>query len=125
MRRSTPPSFHIVVIAPPSGSHPLWVRERWVGLVLPLAQRDSRERSYPVFQVLDGPHKFWASLWKVLRRKVEWESGYLVDCNEAVQILEDAHPEAAAWWRENAPHMLRPGQKFIFGSASAFVMETG
>jgi hypothetical protein len=91
-------------------------------MTLPLAQQDAKARSFPIIQVLDGPPKFWPTLWALLRGKFERETGYVVDCNEAVAILEERDPEAAAWWRENAPHMLRPGRKFIFASAASQIV---
>jgi hypothetical protein len=35
-----------------------------------------------------------------------------VDVDTAVSILSIKHPEAAAWWRENVPHLM--GKTFIF-----------
>jgi hypothetical protein len=40
--------------------------------------------------------------------------GYAVDVREALGILDHTAPEAASWWRENAPRLLAPGRKFLF-----------
>jgi len=32
----------------------------------------------------------------------------------AVEILEVASPEAAAWWRQNAPQLIQPKGYLIF-----------
>jgi hypothetical protein len=37
-----------------------------------------------------------------------------VDVDEAIDILAEADPEAAAWWEENTPHLLGRGGKFGF-----------
>jgi hypothetical protein len=31
-------------------------------------------------------------------------------------VLQEAAPEAAAWWHENTPHMLGPGRMFGFAA---------
>jgi hypothetical protein len=40
--------------------------------------------------------------------------GYAVDGAEAVKILSETSAEAAAWWRDNAPHVLARGYRLIF-----------
>src|SRR5580704_4538322 len=42
------------IIAVPPGEAPLWVREKWVGLELPVAQRQSRK--FLTSGVLSAPH---------------------------------------------------------------------
>jgi hypothetical protein len=41
-------------------------------------------------------------------------TGYVVTGSEAVQLLAESAPEAATWWRENAPHVLQDGYQFVF-----------
>jgi hypothetical protein len=40
--------------------------------------------------------------------------GFVVASLTAIEILEKSNPEAARWWRENAPHATRPQNKFLF-----------
>ena len=48
------------------------------------------------------------------RRSVDAPPGYAVEGRRALAALESASPEAAAWWRENAPDVLAPGYQLIF-----------
>jgi hypothetical protein len=86
----------------PPGEAPLWVRQAWVGHVLPLA---------------DGEKGKAAAIGSgVLSRNVNLQHGYIVEGLVAVAILGDTSPEAAAWWWENTPHLLVPGKRFLFAA---------
>lgn len=98
----------------PPGEAPLWVREQWIGLVLPLAQRRQSPLAFLTSGVLSGPKTGLSRLAALLTGRLERQSGYRVDAQAAVSILAGRSPEAAAWWRENAPHALRPGRYFVF-----------
>jgi hypothetical protein len=98
----------------PPGEAPLWVREQWVGLVLPLAQRRQSPLAFLTSGVVSGPKTGLSRLVALLTGKLERQSGYRVDTQAAVSILAARSPEAAAWWRDNAPHVLRPGRSFVF-----------
>jgi hypothetical protein len=39
---------------------------------------------------------------------------YIVEVDEALDILGDADPDAAAWWEDNAPHLIGRGRRFGF-----------
>jgi hypothetical protein len=41
---------------------------------------------------------------------------YLVEVDTALDILEQASPDAAAWWRENVPHLIGAGRTFGFAA---------
>ena len=112
------------IVSVPAGEAPLWVREKWVGLSLPLAQRGKSARRFPTGGVLSGPKSFLASLWALVRGKVAWESGFAVDAEAAVTALATRSPDAAAWWRANTPHLVRPGRQFIFKREAAEVYES-
>jgi hypothetical protein len=43
-----------------------------------------------------------------------WTWQYVVDVDEAIDILAEADPEAAAWWEDNAPHLIGRGRRFGF-----------
>jgi hypothetical protein len=44
------------------------------------------------------------------------EVGYAMLGRIAVATLADQSPEAAEWWRSNAPHVLRPGHLLVFSA---------
>ena len=105
---------YIRIVALPPGEAPLWVREKWVGLELPIAGRQASADSFHTSGVLSGPrNRFVVVIWGILG----WlpaQSGYGVDVAAALDILEQVAPEAAAWWRKNVPRLMRPGRKFLF-----------
>ena len=100
--------------AVPPGEAPQWVRQQWVGLSLPLAGGRSSPRSLLTSGVLSGPKSFLATLAALFGGKLVRRSGYVVDTSAAVAILATKSPEAAAWWRENTPRLVRPGRYFVF-----------
>ncbi len=40
--------------------------------------------------------------------------GYVVEALRAVEILSVDSPEAAAWWHQYAPSLMKPGRLFVF-----------
>ena len=98
----------------PPGEAPQWVREKWVGLVLPLATGRSRPLTAMTSGVLSGPpNRLAAFLWGLLGR-LEQQSGYAVEASAALAILERTAPDAASWWRENVPRLFSRRRKFLF-----------
>jgi hypothetical protein len=91
----------IRIIATPPGEAPESVRRGWVGLELPLVPGQTRPEWGSARQVLSG-------------RAVGDLSGYAVDGPTAIKLLTSADPEAAAWWRQNAPHVLASGYQLVF-----------
>jgi hypothetical protein len=53
-------------------------------------------------------------LWAALRGRWKRREGYAVDAAEAIRLLALEHPEAAQWWRENAPHLIDSRRRFLF-----------
>ena len=102
----------IRVTAVPAGEAPPWVREKWVGLELPLAVRNARD--FHTFGILTGPRSFRAALWRLLTGHSTRRRGYAVEVAAAMAVLERVHPEAAAWWRTNAPHLFTRKRFFMF-----------
>jgi hypothetical protein len=97
------------------GEAPLWVREKWVGLELPLAQKTMEPlRLYVGSGVLTGPKTWIAEILTWLTGRLKPESGFLAGVVAAVEILERTSPEAAAWWRENAGYLMHPRKTFLF-----------
>lgn len=105
---------YIRIVSTPPGEAPLWVREKWVGLAFPLAGGDRGSRETYTSGVLTGPRNRLIAIWWGLLGRLPRKSGYAVDVREALGILDHTAPEAASWWRENAPRLLAPGRKFLF-----------
>ena len=114
---------YLHINAVPPGEAPLWVRERWVGLSLPIAQRDAAVRHPLTAGVLSGPRGLLSTLAWLLTGKNKRQSGYIVEARTAIQELEQHAPEAAKWWRENLPHLVRRGRYFVFHESSGYVSE--
>ena len=106
--------MNIKIVRRPIGEAPEWVRDKWIGLSLPLAAK--RERGWRGLGVLTGPHHWLAQLWALASGKSEKVTGHLVNAKVAVDKLEQLSPDAAAWWREHAPHMLQGGRYFVFNA---------
>ena len=62
-QKAMPLLLHVTSIPP--GEAPLWVREKWVGLSLPLAQRKSSPVSVLTSGVLSGPKTFLATFVRI------------------------------------------------------------
>jgi len=54
------------------------------------------------------------ALWRMLTNRDGRSLNYLVRAADAIAILDEAAPQAATWWRENAPRLFRPGSLFGF-----------
>ena len=83
-------------------------------MVLPLAGNRSQARKLRIAGVLTGPKTLLALLKNFLLGPRSFSTGYAVDVRSAIHVLERAHPMAAAWWKGNAPHLLRPLRYFVF-----------
>lgn len=95
--------MRVRIVKVPPGEAPEKVRRAWVGLVLPLADGHS------------GPVQVFTR--GVLSGEMETDlprMQYAVPVDAAVVLLERANPSAAAWWRENTPHMFGVGGNFGF-----------
>jgi hypothetical protein len=101
------------IIAIPPGEAPLWVREKWVGLILPLTRYGSAN-TFRTFGVLSGPRTFLPQVWALALGRSNKTYGFPVNAARAVEILGHASPEAAAWWRENARELILPGRYLLF-----------
>lgn len=78
------PQRKIKIIAVPPGQAPLEIREKWVGLVLPIAE------NVPKIGVETG----------IFGGEPENTGGYKVKTEAAISELEIYSPNAAAWWRQ-------------------------
>lgn len=104
--------MEIEITSRPLGEAPEWVRDQWVGLRLPLLQ--AKPGRFAGFGVLSGPRSLLVDLLRQLLSQTEVHDGYLVPAAEAIELLAEQSPDAAAWWRVNAPHMLKWGRRFVF-----------
>jgi hypothetical protein len=106
-------SLRIRILTPPPGEAPTHIRAAWVGCVLPLhATTDDPKVSRQTKGVLSG-------------RNEDAPSGFVVQVVDAVRELECHDAEAARWWREKAPHLIKPGELFVYPEeACALVEET-
>jgi hypothetical protein len=108
----------IRIVRLPPGEAPLWVREKWVGLDLPLADGDRGPRHAFTSGVLSGPRNRLIAAWWSLRGRLKWQSGYAVNAQEALRRLETIAPDAASWWRGNVPRVLHETGRFCSTSPS-------
>ena len=104
----------IRIIATPPGQAPEWVREKWVGLELPLAERFQGRVRTLTSGVLEGPPTFLGFLSRLFRGRVSLNQGFAVESAAAIAILETKSPDAANWWRENTPALLAAKRCLLF-----------
>ena len=114
---------YIRITAAPAGAAPAWVREKWVGLELPLIARQKKEQRFHTRSVLDKPSGFFASLWRILTGKSQKQEGFAVNSAAAIAILEKKDVDAAAWWKQNTPYLLEPGQFLVFASDCCYLVD--
>ena len=103
----------IRITSVPPGEAPLWIREKWVGLELPTSG-PARTRIYHTVGAVTGPISFLGLFAAVLRGRTKKTSGYLVSGRASLKALNEASPEAAAWWCANAPNFVRAGRHLVF-----------
>jgi hypothetical protein len=103
----------VEIVAAPIGEAPLWVREAWIGLELPLAWPSDAQR-ITVYGVLTMPTSRFGLLWANLLGRRQRVDGYRVTSAEAIHLLGKHRADAAAWWRAEAPAFLEPGMCFVF-----------
>ncbi len=101
----------------PEGKNPLWVREAWVGLQLP--SLDSAPVSMPVAEVGNrSGQSFLGSVFRGLKdgpvQTTSTRLGYSVDAKIAVGIVALSNEDAAKWWLENVPQIMRIDTPLLF-----------
>jgi len=105
---------YIRIVRTPPGEAPVWVREKWIGLELPLASGDDGPTEAVTSGVLSGPrNRLIALVWALLGR-LQHQRGYAVDAMTAMRILQKTAADAATWWSENVPRLQVPGRKLLF-----------
>ena len=113
----------VKIVRAPRGEAPDWVREAWVGLVLPL--KESRLTTVTTSGVLSGSRSAMGMFWASLTGAPVSMTGYLTPAARAIEILERAQPKAAAWWREHAPKFLREEAEFLFDAPACVRVDAG
>ena len=106
------------MVSVPRGEAPLWVRQKWVGLELPLARPLTGPRTYFTSGVVSGPRSLWATLLRLVLGRLRRRAGFPVETTVAIAILERTAPDAAVWWRTNTPHLLKPRRYFVFEASA-------
>jgi hypothetical protein len=94
---------HLRIVRTPHGEAPEEIRRAWVGVELPLRRSETEPGTHLTEGILS-------------RGDLVSAAGYAVDGRAAVKALESHAPEAAAWWRKYAPHVLSRGYRFLFPS---------
>ncbi|MEI8337934.1 MAG: hypothetical protein WCF92_02175 [bacterium] len=89
----------IKIISTPPGQAPEWVREKWIGVEIPVPMQALE----PGLQM------------GVKGGKPENSGGYQVNTSEAIEALRKKSPEAAEWWEENVPLAAIP--QLVFSKA--------
>ena len=118
------PRQYVRVVRVPPDETPRWVRERWVGLELLLADSDRGPREAYTSEVLSGPrNRFVAALWGLFGRLQR--QCYAVYVKEALEILQKTAPDAASWWRENVPRLRARPRKFLFQESLCEMVDRG
>jgi hypothetical protein len=107
---------YIRIVAIPPGEAPLWVREKWVGLRLPVADSRGLRDTY-VSGVLSGPSNRLLAFVRRVFGDLSKQTGYAVYVRDAISELEKVAPDAAAWWRNDASQLLAPDRKLLFRTA--------
>src|SRR5262249_16921735 len=89
------------ILRTPPGEAPEDIRRAWVGAELPLRRGETEPAPHESVNVLS-------------QQSPEWTNGYVVDGRAAVAALASLSPDAAAWWRANAPHVVARGYRLFF-----------
>lgn len=105
----------IEIVAVPEGEAPLWVREAWVGVRLPLMQ--SEPKRIRTTGVVTGPRGWIGQILAMLFGRTRFMHGYLVESHAAIFLLNERRPDAAEWWRTNT-RFAEAGRVFVFDSTA-------
>ena len=92
--------MNIKIVSMPAGQAPEWVRQAWIGLILPTTSPRKPVVSSGVLGGEPGPSNI---------------DDYQVKTDTAIKKLRKKNPEAAKWWEDNTPWLLGPGHYFRFG----------
>jgi len=111
----------IRITSTPPGEAPPAIREAWVGLELPLFHENPRY--YLAWGVLTGPRSVLEGILKFFAFRFQFQRGFAVSSQIAIEILERSNADAGRWWRENVPRMVRSRRYFLFAPECCERME--
>ena len=114
----------IRIVSIPPGEAPTWVRERWVGLELPLATSASKPSDRLSVGLLDPHTGYFGALMAWMLGRANLHRGYVVEARVAFSVLEHVAPDAAQWWRINTPHLWEAGRLLLFNEEVCEVFES-
>lgn len=104
----------IRIISTPPGEAPEHVRQAWIGLEIPVPNRFAGRRQIFGVGVLSGPKNWLGYLFAIMFGRAQKEVGYIVESQVAINLLAAHSPEAAGWWRQHTPRLIKPGHFFLF-----------
>jgi hypothetical protein len=117
--------MNVRIVKRPLGEAPEDIRDAWIGLSLPVLPRYSRIVERRAIGVISGPKSLLGIWWRQLfGSEPRWQA-YMVSAETAVNRLADANPSAAAWWRVNTPHLLKPGGCLVFDKDCCVAEDSG
>jgi hypothetical protein len=116
-------NMQIRIKSTPPGEAPEHIRQAWIGLVLPVPRVWAGPRKFRTAGVLSGPKNPFGVFLALLQGRLKREAGYVVASDKAVEILGRQAPEAAAWWRQNAPGSIARGKYFVFAEDACEVVQ--
>ena len=102
------------ITSTPDGEAPEWVREQWVGLVIPLAEGYDGLTETETSGVLSSARTEIGQFLSSIFDRPQIELGYVVDSLIAIEILAKSSPKAADWWRVHSPDFVVTGAQFVF-----------
>lgn len=106
----------IKIVSRPVGETPEWIRDAWIGLSLPTPQ--SAPRSFRAVSFGHLAKSRLPMLGHMLLGRSYRLNGYVVNAKAAFDRLAETRPEAAEWWRNNAPNWI-DARRFILFDADA------
>ena len=109
MKKKTEPTGRVRIIRRPDGEAPEWIRQAWVGLELPC----DPVLGYPE----GGMDRGVITEMSVMQN----QSGVSVPQDLALAVLQEADPNAAAWWRTYG--FPRPDEYFGFEEGEIKILE--
>jgi hypothetical protein len=95
-----------------------------VGLSLPLVQGRASSLLVLTSGVVSGPKGVLPWLAALFGGRLSFKRGFPVAAQAAVELLASVHPEAAAWWRTNTPHLLKGKRYLVFPEGVGHVLES-
>jgi len=115
--------MHIKIVDIPIGEAPLWVREAWIGVEIPLFCQDKNTMEF--YGVLSGYPSLAKRLWNRVTGGSPKVTGYIVIARDAVDALAKSNLSAADWWFENVPQLMDGVELFLFDEDACQIVATG